>query len=232
MIKEKLRIGSLFYKIYLYYYLFLREKFFVKRESYSQFGEDLVIKNFFKNKIGKYVDIGCFNPIKYNNTCLLYNEGWSGLNIDLNSTSIDLFKIARKKDLNIVACVSEVEGLEVEVFFDSNFSPLNSINKENLEKFNIQKYTTYKVKTKKFSNLVNFNFDFLNIDCEGEDYKVLKSIDLTKYTPQLICIEANTEKNKKLIYEYLLFNNYEFLERKGPSHIFERVSHTSNKHKK
>ena len=99
MIKEKLRIGSLFYKIYLYYYLFLREKFFVKRESYSQFGEDLVIKNFFKNKIGKYVDIGCFNPIKYNNTCLLYNEGWSGLNIDLNSTSIDLFKIARKKIL-------------------------------------------------------------------------------------------------------------------------------------
>ena len=77
-------------------------KAFIKRQSYSQWGEDSYIKEYFKDKKnGFYVDIGCFHPIMYSNTCLLYNKGWSGINIDLNQTSIDLFNIARKRDKNI-----------------------------------------------------------------------------------------------------------------------------------
>ena len=55
----------------------------------------------FKNFIGKYVDIGCYHPIKYSNTALLYKKGWTGINIDLNKTSIDLFNFTRLRDKNI-----------------------------------------------------------------------------------------------------------------------------------
>ena len=34
------------------------------------------------------------------------------------------------------------------------------------------------MKTETFDRLINHNFDFLNIDLEGHDYKVLKTIKL------------------------------------------------------
>ena len=94
------------YKLYLFYNLFIRHKSFLNRKQYSQWGEDLYINSFFKNKNkGIYLDIGCFHPVMYSNTCLLYKKGWRGINIDINKTSIDLFNILRPKDINICACL-------------------------------------------------------------------------------------------------------------------------------
>ena len=53
-------------------------------------------------------------------------------------------------------------------------------------------------------------FDFLNIDCEGNDYNILKTINLKKFKPKIICIEVS-KKNKKLIYKYLNTNHYKLL---------------------
>ena len=84
---------KLSYKIYLYYNLYIRHKGFQKRRQYSQWGEDLEIIKFFSNKkTGTYLDIGCFHPFLLSNTYLLYKKGWTGINIDMNPTSIDLFK--------------------------------------------------------------------------------------------------------------------------------------------
>ena len=76
--------NKLTYKIYLYYNLYIRHTGYKKKASYSQWGEDHFIQNFFKNKdTGVYLDVGCFHPFKYSNTCLLYNKGWKGINIDV-----------------------------------------------------------------------------------------------------------------------------------------------------
>ena len=45
---------------------------------------------------------------------------------------------------------------------------------ENLKKFDLKNYKKFKIKTKIFSQIVKCNFDFLNIDCEGNDLKILK----------------------------------------------------------
>ena len=76
---------KLTYKIYLYYNLYIRHKSYLKRTQYSQWGEDQFINQFFKDKIdGIYLDIGCFHPVMYSNTCLLHKKGWRGINIDIN----------------------------------------------------------------------------------------------------------------------------------------------------
>ena len=117
MIKEKLKRGTFLYKIYLYYHLFFRYKLFYKKKNYSQFNEDLFIDNFFKNiKFGNFLDIGCFHPIRYNNTYLLYKKGWRGTNIDLNQTSIDMFNIVRNQDTNICAAISDKKK-KLKIFF-------------------------------------------------------------------------------------------------------------------
>ena len=216
--KKKLLIKYKFLlKIYLYYYYF---KFnFFSKKTYSQFGEDTIIIKYFKNFIGKYVDIGCYHPIKYSNTALLYKKGWTGINIDLNKTTIDLFNFTRLRDKNIFACLSDREKI-VDMYIDNEFSALNSIYKNNIKNHKIKKYQKIKINTKVFSNVVKEKFDFLNIDCEGSDYNILKTIDLKKYNPQIICIEVS-EKNKKLIYKYLNANHYKLLTIRSLSHIFK-----------
>ena len=212
------------FKLYLYYFGFKYK--ILSKKSYSQFGEDLIIDKFFGSFIGRYVDIGCFHPIKYNNTALLHKKGWSGYNIDLNPISIDLFNVSRKKDQNIIACLSDTKD-EVTVYIDNQFSALNSMSPENSKNFKFKNIKKIKVNTQLFSEVVKENFDFLNIDCEGNDYKILKTINLKKYTPEIINIEVS-EENKLDIYNYMHDNSYKLLDIKSLSHIFKRDNKKSH----
>ena len=223
MIKKYINRKSFLYTPYLYFRIIWLEKIFFKRKSYSQCGEDLFIDNFFKNKNhGTYLDIGAFNPIKYSNTLLLYKKGWKGINIDLNQTSIDLFNIFRPRDKNICAAISNKEE-KVRVSIENLFSPLNTISLKRSKKLsqkNIKK-NLYYVKTKTINNLIKNKFDFLNIDIEGLDFKVLKSIKLNFYKPKLICIEVLDKKITKKLIQFLKNYGYVFIKKKGPSFFFK-----------
>ena len=116
---------KIFYKIYLYYNLYIRNLKYYFKNSYSQLNEDIFLKEFFKNKKkGLFVDIGCHHPFKSNNTFLLYKSGWSGINIDLNRLSIDLFNIARPRDINICSAISNKEGT-IDYYLPNN-NPLST----------------------------------------------------------------------------------------------------------
>ena len=223
MIKEKLKRGTLLYKLYLYYHLYVRYKFLYKKRSYSQFQEDLFLLDFFKNRsTGKFVDLGAYHPMKFNNTYLLYKKGWSGTNVDLNSSSIDMFNIVRERDTNKCALISAERNIEKTVYYEHNFSAVNSlILSEDLKKV-LKKEKIMKTST--FDELVDHKFDFLNIDLEGHDYDVLKTINLQKHKPDLICIEILENcRDKEKIYSYLKLNNYEFIKKCKISYFFRRV---------
>ena len=221
MIKEKLQRGTLIYKLYLYYQLIFRYKLFYKRKNYSQFNEDLFLIDFFHNKKkGKFVDLGAFHPIRYNNTYLLYKKGWNGTNIDLNPVAIDMFNIARNRDINICALMSEKSNIEKTVYYEHGFSAVNSLvlTKELKKVLKKEKI----MKTKTFDDLIKHDFDFLNIDLEGHDYEVLKTINLKKYKPGLICIEIlENSKDKENIFKYMTNNNFEFINKCKVSYFFK-----------
>ena len=216
--------NKLFYKIYLYYNLYIRNFKYIFQKSYSQFNDDIFIKKFFKNKaVGTYVDIGCHHPFKLNNTYLLYKMGWNGLNIDLMRINIDLFNIWRPKDKNICSAISNKNKtasvyipnnniLSTEISIQKNYA--NTIKGHHKNPF-VQK----KIKVSTFENIIKKSkinlekFDFLKIDIEGEDYKVLKNINLKKYNPTLICIENGIENkgNKNKISKYLKSIKYKLI---------------------
>ena len=223
MIKEKLKRGTLIYKLYLYYHLFFRYKIFYKRKNYSQFDEDIFLTEFFKKKKkGKFVDLGAFHPIRYNNTYLLYRKGWNGTNIDLNQTSIDMFNIVRSRDNNKCALISNERNKKETVYFEHNFSAGNSINLIN----DPQKILTKeKIMTSStFNDLVQHKFDFLNIDLEGHDYIVLKTIDLKYYQPDLICVEIlENSKDKKKIFKFMEDNKFKLIKVCKVSYFFQKL---------
>ena len=214
------------HRTWMYYELYVKN--FRKRikKYYSQYGEDKEIANFFKKKTrGYYCDIGCFHPIRYSNTFYLFKRGWQGTNIDVNQTSIDLFNIARPNDKNICAAISDkVE--KAEVFIENLFSPLNTISPDHIKLFNNNKLKkkTYNIETKIINSLINHKFDFLNIDIEGLDIKVLKSINLKFYNPRLICIEVLNSKNETELSDYLMKYGYYFEKKMGPSYFFSNNS--------
>ena len=51
--------------------------------------------------------------------------------------------------------------------------------------------------------------------------KILKTIDLKKYTPKIINIEVSRSNNNE-IYEYLNLYDYSIFEIKSLSHIFKK----------
>jgi len=225
MIKKFIHRKSFFYKPYLYFRIYWLEKFFFKRKTYSQCGEDLFINKFFKKTDkGVYVDVWAYNPIKYNNTFLLYKRGWTGINIDLNQTSIDLFNLVRKKDHNVFAAISYKRKL-TKVFIENIFSPLNTINKKfsNKNSRNKAKY----IMTKKFSDLVRKKIDFLNIDIEGMEIDILKEVFRNKFYPWVICIEEIGKTSETVlqgdIYDLAKANGYIFASRTFLSSIYVKL---------
>jgi FkbM family methyltransferase len=221
----------IFYTIYLYYNLYIRNFKYIFQKSYSQFNDDIFIKKFFQNKIGTYVDIGCHHPFKLNNTYLLYKKRWNGLNIDLMKINIDLFNIWRPRDKNICAAISS-KNKTTSVYIPNNNILSTEISivesyanmiKEHFKNSFIKK----KIKVFTFENIIKNHeiklekFDFLKIDIEGEDYKVLKNINLKKYNPELICIEDRIEKeeNKNKIDKYLRSLKYKLIFR-SPVNLF------------
>ena len=94
-------------KLHLIHNIYIKNKFFLKRKSYSMEKEYLeIVKIFHKIKKGFYVDVGCYHPIHLNNTFLLYKKNWRGINIDINSFSIELFNFVRPEDINLNFAVS------------------------------------------------------------------------------------------------------------------------------
>jgi len=221
------------YKIYLYYNLYIRHKCFLKRKQYSQWGEDLMIKNFFQNKKkGFYLDIGCFHPYMYSNTCLLFKEGWSGVNIDINQTSIDLFNIVRPNDINLCTTINENKK-EFTMYYDDPFSPVNTLDKifyKSLKKSFFKNKKTLLIQSKTMKEIIEISkieneIDFINIDVEGLDYEILRQIDLLKFKVKLISIETHNvdgsaAKNYELITDLLKKNNFSIYKRIGPSTLY------------
>ena len=230
---KKLFLKSNFtYKIYLYYNLYIRHKCFINRSQYSQWGEDLSILKFFNDKKnGIYLDVGCFHPLMYSNTCLLFKNGWSGINIDINPTSIDLFKILRPLDFNICTALNEYEK-EFKVYFDHPFSPVNTLDKSFFDsnKSNFFKDVSFKIiKSKSIDEILNLSkykeIDFLNIDVEGLDLQVLVQLVPNKLKPSLISIETHNVDGSKSkdcdkINDYLKNCKFNAYKRVGPSTLY------------
>jgi hypothetical protein len=81
---------------------FIRNHFDNPFRCYGHSGEDLVLDRLLNGKrMGFYIDVGAHHPTRFSNTYLFYKKGWSGINIDANPKSMELFNRRRSRDINI-----------------------------------------------------------------------------------------------------------------------------------
>ena len=218
-------------KIHIFHNIYLKNKHFIKKKSYSMDGEDIFIVEYFrKKKNGFYIDVGCYHPIHRNNTYLLHKNGWSGINIDIHQFSIDLFNFLRPNDINLNYAVSDQNGM-VEMFYQKKLSQLSTIDEQqaqmsfqgNIKKSKIKSLSLDAILEK--TNLTETKIDLLDIDVEGADLRVLKGFTIEKFKPELICVEIHKKdiKNSE-VYKYLSNFSYELVWSGVFSHIFKSKS--------
>lgn len=196
--------------------------------SYSQNGEDILLSHhvFNSQNAGFYVDVGAHHPKRFSNTYLLYQKGWSGINIDPIPGMEKIFA-ERKRDTNINAGISDHSSIIK--YYEFSKGALNTFEAE-IAKKQSQKYgepTIKEVSVMRLDGILNKyavgkKIDFLNIDVEGYERQVLNSNDWQNYCPTVIAIEdqeLNIENPSKS-------STYVFLKSKGYK-LTDKLNYTS-----
>jgi FkbM family methyltransferase len=185
--------------------------------SYSQYGDDLVIYDYFKGRTGNFLDIGANDGVTISNTYKLLKNGWSGTYIEGSKNVFDRLKI---NTLNTnTQCLNYFlsdKNESVTLYSNSKLFD-NSININNIDLLTTIDRNCY-LKTKDWGEFeeiecesfifhdieedLKFNeYQMISIDIEGLDYEVLSQINLEKYKTEMIVIEydGDEEKRKKII---------------------------------
>ena len=225
-----------FKNLYYFYNIYIRNYKFLKNGT--QFGEDKYILSLFdKNFKGNFLDIGCYHPTKHNNTYQIYKKGWSGINIDLNPLTIELFNFMRPKDININIGISDSDS-EEKLYFIDELNTQNTLDENHLnflkDHHNIKNHEIIekKIKTKNLDIILDrykfYNIDFMNLDIEGHELKVLKTINFKKILIRYLCIEMiehnkRSLENNKEIKDLLDGNNYKLIKNFHYNYIYKKT---------
>ncbi len=212
--------GLNFFKFFYFCFQYLKSKI-KPRIINANWGLDLIISNILKKqKKGIYIDVGCHHPLINNNTYLLHKKGWKGINVDLDFSSIEMFKYFRPSDDNRNIALSNKKG-SAKLYFFHNRAAKNTISKKTGKGAKL----ITNINTDTLDNLIKSSklkinqIDLLSVDVEGNELNVLKGLNFKKYKPKVIILEFIDPKNKEFYQQKIsnILNSklYKFMKNKG-----------------
>lgn len=170
--------------------------------SFSQQGEDIVLyyalHETLKIEQPTYIDVGAAHPIRSNNTYLLYSTGARGALVEPNPEYVRELRQARPGD-KVAAVGIGVDDEDAADYYEIKGAPMR--NTFSAEQAEYLKKTGRDIERVSKMPLVNINRlikeqlddrtpDLLSTDIEGFDYRVIKSLDMSKHRPGVICAEG------------------------------------------
>lgn len=195
------------------------------RNSYSQSGEDMVSAFALevlgvKNPI--YLDIGCFDAVKFSNTFYFYENGGRGVCVEANPHLASEFARLRSRD-NVVNVGLSGSYSGSMPFYVMEQETLSTFSKSEAERLANEESATVKdiveVNVLAVSEFLNKYFpdrrlDFVSIDVEGFDFEIVSNFDFNFVRPLVFCVETLEykqrgvqQKNSQLI-DFMLAQGY------------------------
>lgn len=205
--------------------------------SYGQNHEDVVLWRAVGDVVaGRYVEVGANHPTLDSITRAFYDRGWSGLTIEPVPAFASLHREERPRDRQIEAAVTDAEGDEVtlHVFPGTGLSTLvDDIESRHVDDGRTPDELT--VRTARLDTLLQqtgwgrSDIQFLVVDVEGAEARVLSTIDLTVWRPWVLVIEAtlpnSTESSAEEWEPRVLAAGYEFCLFDGVSRFYVAKEH-------
>jgi hypothetical protein len=177
---------------------------------YSASGEDLLAWNWISgfeadaSKV-RYLDIGAADPTHLSNTFLFYRRGASGVLVEPDPDQANRLRSRRPRDIVVDAGVA-FNGSSSLTLTRTTDPLFNSFSRKRALAVVEQSRSWHPSQRQQIvgaveAQLIPANellmryFDgvtlhFLSIDAEGGDFAILKSIDFSRFSPLVICIEA------------------------------------------
>jgi FkbM family methyltransferase len=149
--------------------------------SWAQDGEDLLFRDLFPSH-GFYVDVGANHPDRYSVTKLLYQRGWSGLNVDASPGFKELFNKRRPRDINIESLVGKPRQETFYEFRESTLSTLNFARANQLQDLGWELIGSRTVEIRDLNSILKeqlgtgIDIDLLSLDVEGEELGILSDL--------------------------------------------------------
>ena len=199
---------------------------------YSQYGQDkFIYENYFNGKTsGYFVDIGAADGIHLSNTKFFEEIGWKGICVEPNPKA---FKELVKARVN--KCVRKAISNKIETaqFFQITEGPeqlsglVDEFTQEAIHRINndLQQYPEsfdyIEVECDLFENIIDqTQIDFLSLDTEGNELKILQTINFDKFNIDVITIENNYFDDK--IANFLIPKGYKFVTRLGCDELYKK----------
>lgn len=179
-------------------------------ESYSQFGQDLVVRKLIKKyRRGFFVDLGCGNFKNLNNTYALEMESdWTGICIDGNKQHIDSV-VRGRNALAVHESISDVSGEEVAFLschvvggIIGRLKDSPGANKEQMKKISKSRRQAFEddqieiMVTKTLEQVLDEYkapdiIDYLSIDIRGTEIDILKTLKTSKRSYAIISVDIS-----------------------------------------
>jgi len=171
------------------------------RVSFSQFGEDLLIKSaldLFRIENNSYLDIGANEPVRGNNTYLLYQRGYRGVLIEPNPRLFQKLITERPGDTALnVGIGFNTQEKATYYLFPEEHNALNTFSEEEknlIEAGGIKVEKVIEVPLQNINEIISTHFGqgpaVISIDVEGLDEAIIASLDFSRHAPDVVCVES------------------------------------------
>lgn len=200
----------------------------VKKESYSQCGEDIIVNFLFDAldiKKPSYADIGAHHASFINNTYFFYKKGCRGLCVEPDPILFSEIKKKRGGDICLNVGVGNKSQAAADYYVMTS-KTLSTFSREEVEEYEQSgRYGPQKVEKILQVPLVSINElteqyphcfrDFVSLDTEGFDLEIIQTFDFFKIRPKIWCVETverkihgrSHGKNDKII-QHMIDNDY------------------------
>jgi FkbM family methyltransferase len=186
---------------------------------YSQYEEDDIIKEFFGEKVGKFLDLGAADGIKGSNSRALYERGWSGVCVEPNALLFSQLFDLYKKDprVYLVNAALSDNGRQLTFHAADQLSTADTETVEgHMSRFFLGSYLIPSISCHRLAQLLTLKlpFDFISLDCEAMDLEIAGSSWKLFDGASLICYE-HTLPGRRTDLEYRkklrdIFESYGF----------------------
>ncbi len=195
-----------------------RDTFVTEKAHYSQHDEELVIRDFFRDqRAGFFLDVGCGHPIQASNTYYLEKDlGWTGIAVDGLPEMAVKWRRNRHASRFFNFIVTD-HADTVETFHRAEMWDVSSVARPDTLPGRVGVASEpIQVPTTTLTALLDANhvasIDLLSIDIEGHELLALAGLDVERFRPRLVCIEAKPV-NRGGIATYFKQHRYRQLER-------------------
>ena len=186
-----------------------------RSSKYSQYEQDKFVDIYFKKKDnGFFLDIGAHDGISFSNSYFFEKErGWSGICIEPNP---DVFVLLNKNRLsrNYNVCISDTEGSvvfrKIVGYSEMLSGILELMDQKHIDRINDEcaeynsTFEDIKVESRNLNAILKSDnikhIDYLSIDTEGAESKIIKSIDLDEINIEFLTVENNDSSDELRLY--------------------------------